>query len=326
MLFGYNGKVCRSRTASGRRKLKIDVIIPVYKPGRELFELLDRLKKQTEPVQKVILMNTEEKYFEQLVYGTDFTRNYPNVEVHHLSKLEFDHGGTRHRGVQYSDAEVFVTMTQDAMPADRYLIERLTENLHGSVAVAYARQLPAVGCREAERISRFFNYPATSCVKTADDIGTLGIKTFFCSNVCAAYRRDIYEELGGFIRHTIFNEDMIYAAGAVGAGYGIAYEADARVIHSHNYTNMQQLRRNFDLGVSQADHPEAFAGVPSEAEGRKLVQMTYQSLRAKKKLYLFPGFCVQCGFKYAGYLMGKHYKKLPKKWVMKITMNREYWK
>ena len=33
--------------------------------------------------------------------------------------------------------------------------------------------------------------------------------------MCAAYRRDIYEELGGFIKHTIFNEDMIYAAGAV---------------------------------------------------------------------------------------------------------------
>ena len=317
--------VCRG-SVTGRQKLKIDVIIPVYKPGRELFELLDRLEKQTIPVQKIILMNTEEKYFEQLVYGTDFTRTHSNVEVHHLSKLEFDHGGTRHWGVQYSDAEIFVTMTQDAMPADRYLIERLTENLYDSVAVAYARQLPASDCRETERISRYFNYPAKSRIKTADDIGTLGIKTFFCSNVCAAYRRDIYEELGGFIRHTIFNEDMIYAAGAVRAGYGIAYEADARVIHSHNYTNMQQLRRNFDLGVSQADHPEIFAGVPSEAEGKKLVQETYRYLKRKKKRYLFPGFCVQCGFKYAGYIMGKNYRKLPRRWVMKITMNREYWK
>ena len=89
---------------------------------------------------------------------------------------------------------------------------------------------------------------------------------------------------------------------------------------------MQQLRRNFDLGVSQADHPEIFAGVPSEAEGKKLVQVTYQSLKAKKKLYLFPGFCVQCGFKYVGYLLGKNYRRLPRRWIMKITMNREYWK
>ena len=45
-----------------------------------------------------------------------------------------------------------------------------------------------------------------------------------------------------------------------------------------------------------------------------------------KKLYRFPGFCLQCGFKYAGYLLGKHYKKLPRSLVMRITTNREYWR
>ena len=68
--------------------------------------------------------------------------------------------------------------------------------------------------------------------KVPDQIGSRpgqpGIKTFFCSNVCAAYRREIYEELGGFVRHTIFNEDMIYAAKAVEAGYSVAYAADAQ--------------------------------------------------------------------------------------------------
>ena len=168
--------------------MKIDVIIPLYKPGRELFQLLDRLKAQTIPVQKVILMNTEEKYFEELVYGTKFSKEYPNTEIHHLSKREFDHGGTRHRGVQYSDADIFVTMTQDAMPADEYLIEKLTADLKGNVAVAYARQLPAADCRETEKISRYFNYPGKSRTKTVADLPTMGIKTFFCSNVCAAYR------------------------------------------------------------------------------------------------------------------------------------------
>lgn len=40
---------------------------------------------------------------------------------------------------------------------------------------------------------------------------TWEFKTFFCSNVCAMYRRSIYEKLGGFVKHTIFNEDMIFA-------------------------------------------------------------------------------------------------------------------
>lgn len=307
--------------------MKIDVIIPVYRPGTELFSLLDRLEDQTVAVQNIILMNTEEKFFEQLICDkTMFIEKYRNTKVWHLSKREFDHGGTRHMGVKHSDAEIFITMTQDAMPVDNTLVERLVESISGNVAVAYARQLPSKHSDELERISRSFNYPKNSCVKTEADLKKLGIKTFFCSNVCAAYRRDVYDELGGFIRHTIFNEDMIYAAGAVKAGYGIAYCAAARVVHSHNYTNLQQLRRNFDLGVSQADHPEVFGGVASESEGKKLVKEAWRHLKAKRQLYRFPRFCVQCGFKYAGYLLGKHYRKLPRKWVLALTCNREYWK
>lgn len=305
--------------------MKIDVVIPIYKPGQELFALLDAIESQTLPVNKIILMNTEQNFFEKLVQGTDFAVRYQNVKVCHLSKREFDHGGTRRLGVQHSDADIFVCMTQDAMPVDKRLLEKLTARLSGDVGAAYARQLPGEESSEFELISRRFNYPGTSCLKSAADLDTLGIKTFFCSNVCAAYRRDIYEELGGFIRHTIFNEDMIYAAGLVKAGYKIAYEAQAQVMHTHNYTNMQQLRRSFDLGVSQAEHPEVFAAVRSESEGCKLICAAWRSLKNKKRLYKFPGFCVQCCFKYTGFLLGKHYAVLPRGWVLKLTADREYW-
>lgn len=306
--------------------MKVDVIIPVYKPGEALFELIHRLEIQTLAPQNIILMNTEEEYFERLVQGTSFWEKYGNVKVYHLKEKDFDHGRTRHEGVLHSDAEVFVTMTQDALPADRKLIQNLTSGLREDVAVAYARQLPGRKSDETERISRLFNYPAESCVKSAADMETLGIKTFFCSNVCAAYRRDIYDELCGFIRHTIFNEDMIYAAGAIKAGYCIAYQAQARVIHAHSYTNLQQLRRNFDLGVSQADHPEVFGGIVSESEGKKLLLEAWRYLKKVRRLYRFPAFFLQSCFKYAGYLLGKHYRMLPKKWVLAITTNKSYWK
>lgn len=306
--------------------MKVDVIIPVYKPGREFLELLDRLEMQTCKVQNILIMNTEEKYFTQLVSGMGFEEKYPNVKVCHLSRQEFDHGGTRHRAVEHSDAEIFIAMTQDAMPADRFLVEKLVEGFSRDVAVTYARQLPGKDSSELEMISRQFNYPEESCVKSLEDLKTLGIKTYFCSNVCAAYRREIYDELGGFIRHTIFNEDMIYAAKAVKAGFRIAYQAQARVIHSHDYSNLEQLRRNFDLGVSQADHPEVFQGVASESEGIKFVREAWRQLKKRKRLHRFPPFALQCCFKYVGYLLGKNYRKLPKKLLLSITMNREYWK
>lgn len=305
--------------------MNIDIIIPVYKPDKTLFTLIERLEKQTVPVRNIILMNTEEKYFAQLVYGTRFLERHKQVKVYHLSKREFDHGRTRHTGVGKTDGEVFIMLTQDAMPADSCLVERLTEALQGSVAVAYARQLPAEDCHIIERFQRHFNYPAQSRIKTREDIPELGIKTFFCSNVCAAYRRDIYEELGGFIRHTIFNEDMIYAAGAVQAGYGVAYAASAKVIHSHNYTLMQQFRRNFDLGVSQADHPEVFLGIPSEKEGGRMVAETASYLMKNKMAARLPRLYLSSACKYAGYLLGRNYRKLPRRWVMAMTMNREYW-
>lgn len=306
--------------------MKVDAIIPVYKPDRSFFQLIERLETQTVPVRRIIVMNTEEKYFEQLIYGTKFLEQHRQVVVSHLSRKEFDHGRTRAKGVERSDADVFVMMTQDAMPADERLIEALTAALGAEgVAAAYARQLPAADAGPVETYMREYNYPGTSCVKSLEDLPRLGIKTYFCSNVCCAYKREIYEELGGFIRHAIFNEDMLFAAKAIKAGYRIAYAADAQVVHSHNYTCGQYFHRNFDLGVSQADHPEVFQGVPSEGEGIRSVKGTAAYLLRQKQRRRIPGLFLQSGCKYMGYWLGKHYKKLPRKLVLRWTANREYW-
>ena len=144
--------------------------------------------------------------------------------------------------------------------------------------------------------------------------------------MCCAYRRDVYEELGGFVRHAIFNEDMIYAAGAIKAGYRIAYAADARVIHSHNYSCGQQFHRNFDLAVSQVDHPEVFAGIRSEKEGIRLVINTAKHLlKVKKPWLLFPLVTTSAG-KIIGYKLGQNYRRLSDDFILKCTMNPSYWR
>lgn len=304
----------------------IDVIIPVYKPDKSFLKLIEALEKQTLSVHKIILMNTEEKYFDQLAYENRFLEKYRNVEVSHLSKKEFDHGMTRRIGVSKSEAEIFIMMTQDALPADEKLVERLVASVsEEGVATAYARQLPREDCSEAEKFMRQFNYPSESRVKTIADLGELGIKTFFCSNVCCAYKREIYEKLGGFVKHAIFNEDMIYAAKALKSGYKAAYVAEAEVVHSHNYTCKQQFKRNFDLGVSQAMHPEVFAEVSSEGEGIKSVKRTIAHLKEQGMGRKIPYVVIQSGCKYIGYLLGKNYQKLPKKMVLKCTSNVEFW-
>lgn len=304
----------------------VDVIIPSYKPDQKFLKLIQRLERQSIPVRQIIVMNTEQKYFDRLVYGTSFQKDYHNIMVKHISKKEFDHGRTRNRGVKYSDADYFIMMTDDAVPVDEYLVENLLKPLcNGEAAVSYARQLAAEDSGIVEKYTRSFNYPEQSRIKTRADLDQLGIKTFFCSNVCAAYQRQIFDELGGFIKHTIFNEDMIYAAKAVEAGYGIAYVAEARVYHSHSYTNMEQLHRNFDLGVSQADHPDIFARYPSESEGIRLVRNTIDYLKEQKQKRQIPHLLCESACKYIGYQLGKHYCRLPRKLVITLSANKDYW-
>ena len=308
--------------------MKVDVIIPVYGPGNRLLELFDRLGRQTVPVDRLIIMNTEKYLWDKWTETLEPGRLPENLSVYHVTKEEFDHGATRDAGIGHSDADVCVCMTHDALPADTNLIKALTDALFSGddIAVAYARQLPATDCNIIECHTRDFNYPDKSRVKRLSDLDTLGIKTYFCSNVCAAYKREIYMELGGFIRKTIFNEDMIFAAKAMKNGYAVCYAADARVIHSHNYTAVEQFHRNFDLAISQADHPDVFSGIRSEGEGIRMVKDTARWLVKTGHAYLVPKLVVDSGFKYMGYLAGKRYKKLPKALVVKLSMNRNYWK
>ncbi len=308
--------------------MKIDVIIPVYRPGTRFLEMLRRLAKQTRPVNRFIIMNTEKDLWEDWCEELPENSLPKNLTVFHVTKEQFDHGATRDFGIMESDADVCICMTHDAMPADSKLVEKLTDALMKTewIGAAYARQLPEKDCGYLERYTRSFNYPAESRVKVATDLPELGIKTYFCSNVCAAYKRELYMELGGFTKKTIFNEDMIYAAKLINHGYGVAYAADARVIHSHNYTGAQQFCRNFDLAVSQADHPEVFEGIRSEGEGIKLVKNTAKHLVVHGKIHLVPQLVYMSACKYMGYLAGKKYKKLPYFMIMQFTMNKNYWK
>ncbi len=353
----------------------VDVIIPSYKPDQKLRKLLELLLRQSHPIQNIIIINTEASLLDPTLIPED-----ARISVTHIRKDQFDHGASRNLGVSKSDAELFLLMTEDAVPKDTTLVEKLVrvfetdpykdavpvildpdhteaamlqktgegcaENTaasgetdtvgghadgdigrrtRGPIGAVYGRQLATTESSYDEQYARQFNYPAQSFVKTQQDIARLGIKTYFESNVCCMYRRDIFDRLGGFIEHTIFNEDMIYCGKLLQAGYASAYEASAEVYHAHHYSGCQQFHRNFDLGVSQADHPEIFAGLRSEGEGVKLVIGNAKDLLRHGRLFTVPNLVWKSGCKYLGFRMGRNYRKLSSRMVLRCTMNPRYW-
>lgn len=299
--------------------MSVDVIIPVYKPDEKLNRLLAMLDSQTIKPRRIIIVHTGE-----ILSGEpDYLAK--NICFRKIAKGGFDHGGSRNLGASLSDGEVLVFMTQDAVPADEYLLEGLVSSLSANVAVAYARQLPYEDCRAVERYIREFNYPDKGERRTKADLPVRGIKAFCSSNVCAAYGKEVFHRLGGFEEKTIFNEDMLFGAKAILGGYAVVYTADAKVYHSHNLGLLDQFHRNFDNGVSQAEHPEVFASVSSEKEGMKLVKYCISRMKEDRKLYLVPYFVMNCVCRYAGFFLGKRYKKLPMWVVRACSLNKQYW-
>ena len=69
------------KSENALRKPRVDVVIPTYKPGKKFSRLLKMLEKQTYPIGKIIVMNTEETY-----WNKELEEKFSILEVHHLKK------------------------------------------------------------------------------------------------------------------------------------------------------------------------------------------------------------------------------------------------
>jgi len=289
----------------------IDVIIPTYRPGKDFDKLIEMLVNQSVRPKSIIIMNSTEN--DEDFLDVPGGKAGDPIQVFNIRKSDFDHGHKRNVGVSHSTSDYFVCMTQDAVPCDYDLLRILTAAMsdatteaHGEhVAMAYARQVPRMNATEIETITRRFNYPDKDVIKTQRDLDEMGIKTFFASNVCCCYDRKVFDKLGGFVDKTDFNEDMMYGAKLIQAGYAIKYCSEAQVFHSHNYTARQQYERNKQLAISQVQHPEYFGGIKSESEGVKLVKNTASQLVRDGKWYKVPELIYMSGAKYLGYRAGR---------------------
>ncbi|NBD27574.1 glycosyltransferase [Paenibacillus sp. T1] len=299
----------------------MSVIIPTYNAGPEFEVLLRRLQSQSWPPEEIIVIDSA---------STDRTAEtalQEGARVIRIAKAEFDHGGTRNYAAQQAMGDTLVFMTQDACPADAYLLERLLDALYADedTACAYGRQLAREDADVLEKMSRESNYPPVSMRKSEADLPELGIKTFFCSNVCAAYRKAIFFERGQFDAPVLFNEDLFFAARCILNGYTVNYAAEARVIHSHNYSVVQQFRRYFDNGVSMRDNEWVY---PYSAVGKAGSRLVWHQLRylVRNRHWLWvPKLAADAGAKFLGFQLGKRYRKLPERLCVRFSMHRGIW-
>jgi rhamnosyltransferase len=297
---------------------RVSVIIPTLNAGPELEELLEWLQRQSvRPCEIIVIDSASED-------GTQERARKAGARLISVERSDFDHGGTRNQAAIQAQGDILLFMTQDALPYDGKLIENLIKPLiqEETIVYSYARQLPRPGANVLEQLARQYNYPAHSQVKAYEDIEQMGIKTFFCSNVCSAIKRETFEAMGRFQQPVIFNEDLFMAAKCILTGYKVAYRADAVVFHSHDYSIKQQFKRYFDNGISMRCNTWITPYSAVGKAGSKLVKLQLQELHQSRQWQLIPKLVAESAAKLIGYKLGMNFRRLPAFITRRLSMHR----
>ncbi|WP_028296508.1 glycosyltransferase [Olivibacter sitiensis] len=299
-----------------------NLYIPTLNAGKRWPELIRSIKEQSLVPQKVIVLDSGS------TDGTIELAKSAGFEIVPIAKGTFDHGGTRDYGIQcFPNAEVYVFMTHDAILANEQALAALIEAFDApQIGMAYGRQLPHDDAKVLGAHARLFNYPPHSKVKSMNDIAEMGIKTISCSNSFAAYRREAYEQVGGFPTQIILGEDVVIAGKMLLQGWEMAYVAEAQAKHSHDYTVSEEFKRYFDIGVFHADTPFIFEHFgKADSEGFRFLKSEVTYVLNHRVLSLPQSFFSTLA-KWLGYKMGLRYHSLPKRWLPTLSMQPRYWK
>lgn len=281
--------------------MDISIIIPTLNAEHEIEALLIALDRQSIQPNEILVVDSasEDKTIE-------LVQKHKRVRLLEIDRQDFNHGTTRDMALNESSGDFVCFLTQDAVPVSDDYLKRLVVPMveDSNIALVSGRQLPKANARRFEQLVRDFNYPDTPSVRSKDDLKKYGIKTFFASDTCSAYRRTAYLECGGF-DHVNTNEDMLMAAKFIASGMKVAYEPRAEVYHSHNLTPSQQFARNRAVGFFLETHADDLMQASEIGEGGRLVKAVSSQLLREGNLVEFIAFGVDCCARLLGNRAGR---------------------
>jgi rhamnosyltransferase len=299
---------------------KVSIIIPTINAEKFIRDLLLNLLNQTRRPDEIIIIDSESD--DKTV---DICEEF-GVKLISIKRVDFDHGATRDTAFRASTGDFVLFLTQDAIPVNDMYVANIINPFHDEkVAMVTGRQIARSGASESERLTREFNYPKGLFIRSKDNIKSMGIKTFFSSDCCSAYRRSAYMDVGGFGYPTLIGEDLVISARFIIAGYKTAHCGDAEVYHSHKYSLKQQYSRNFDIAANISLHEDLFSGYNLKTEGIRMVIYVIKGLLRKLQLIQALYYCLESAVKFLGYKHGRSFYKFETPKILKKTMNKSFW-
>ncbi len=279
--------------------MRVSIIIPTLNASAHMEKLFPMLQAQDIKFLEIIIIDSSSGD-----NTVDIAKGF-GAKTIVIPRHTFNHGKTRNIAAMEAKGDILVFMTQDALPLNDTLLRNLTAPLQMSdIAAAFGRHIPRSDASPLEVFVRQFNYPDKGSSKGISDIKKYGIKTFFFSNVCSAIKKELFLKAGMFPEGIRANEDMLMAAKLIINGYKVAYVSDAKVIHSHNYSLSQQLRRYYNIGSSLKNNSWILKYARAEGEGIRFIKEQVSFVLKRHKYFWIPYIFLESMTKYAGYRIG----------------------
>ncbi len=208
----------------------LSVVITVRNEGRNIGPLLESLVIQEQPVEILVVDAFSMDNTRPIVRR--FAKEYDFI---HLVVRGGTRGRSRNYGVGASKGQAVVFIDGDCI-ASPFWLKHLRARLSAGDAVV-AGQSIQIGYRPFEELERVELYYQGSDV------------TYPSSNL--AYRREVFDAVGGFDERFVTAEDIDLNLRAVDTGISIAYEPRAVVYHRTRASYYDFFRQAFWNGVGR---------------------------------------------------------------------------
>ena len=297
----------------------VTIVIPVLNAGTFLPDLLPMLQRQQSPYPVDILLIDSHSQDNTV----EVALRYSNTRVIPIDL--FTHGGARNLGVEQAHGDIIVFLTQDALPADdHWLVELITPLMNPAIAATFSRQVPRPDASPMEKFFLETHFPKTNkhyqCQAGQSNLA-FHADVFF-SNVGSAVRREVALKYP-FDPRLIMSEDQQFARDVMTAGFTVAYVPSSVILHSHNYTCLQALRRYFDSVYSLIQIFPKHDLKASMGMGTQYLRQEVMMMTGHPKWYIhYAGYVMA---KTAGTLLGHFADKLPLWLLKRVSLHSYYW-
>lgn len=209
-------------------KQQASIIIRCYNEEAHIGRLLSGIMQQNSNDFEIIVVDSG---------STDATLSiasqYP-VKILKINKEDFSFGSSLNTGCEAAVGHFLIFVSAHVYPVyDDWITQLLQPFENERVACVYGKQRGNSATKFSEHQVFAHWFPETSDLNQDHP---------FCNNANAAVRRSVWE--GVHYDETITGlEDLAWAKHVTSAGFRIAYNADAEVVHVHEETAWQVLNR-----------------------------------------------------------------------------------